>query len=659
MAESESSHEYLVVLNDEEQYSIWRSDKPLPVGSHVEGTRGGKDTCRDHVDKVWTDVRLLSVRKQRNQGSGFVLVHQKVADRAREVPDRTAVTDQWTSITYGRLVARTEDLAGVLVRRGVRRGDAVAVHLQRGVALVVTLMAVSKAGGTALMLDLAGPEQWLLGFVDRARSVAWITHDESPEPKFEGAVCRLKIDGRLVGDAPETGAVINFPAIGPEDAACLVQTSGSTGEPKLALVSQRTWAVACESQQSVHGIDAHERGAWLFPSRTCVSVSTVIWPFFAAGAHISVPSQETITAPAELAAWIREERITQFFAVAPLAEALGRLEWPPSALRLMLTGSDRVREWGRPDLPFEIANWYGAVEVNTITSSMLPREKRITSATSSAADRAGTPPIGPVWPAVTWWVVDVDDRPVAPGEVGELAVGGRQLAIGYLSPGATAEQFLPDPHAAVPGSRVYRTRDLVRVRPDGALEHCGRADEQVKINGMRDEMAEVEQALLNCPGIREAAAKAVETSSGRAQLVGHVVTDASVADTDLRRMLSDALLPYMVPVAFARMERLPRNRSDKIDRQALPHPDSVTASGGDRFVALAAAPLAEVLDRGSCAPDDNFFLIAGDSLLAAVAARRLSKKASRDVSVEDVLLNPTAQELGVLMRTSATKARQS
>ncbi|HEX8868062.1 MAG TPA: AMP-binding protein, partial [Lentzea sp.] len=412
----ESSHEYLVVLNDEEQYSIWRSDRALPAGWYAEGTRGSKDACRDHVDRIWTDVRPLSVRKQLNQTSGFVPAHRKVADRGREVPDRTAVTDQWTSISYGRLVARAEELAAVLVRRGVRRGDAVAVHLQRGVALVVTLMAVSQAGGTALMLDLAGPEQWLEGFVDRARPVAWITHEESPEPAFDGTVCRVDVEGRFVGEAG-TGAV-DFPEIGPEDAACLVQTSGSTGEPKLALVPHRTWAFACESQQSAHGIDEDERGAWLCPSHSCVSVSTVIWPFLAAGAHISVPSQDTSAVPAELAAWIRAERVTQFFAVAPLAEALARLEWPPSALRLLLTGSDRVREWGRPDLPFEIANWYGAVEVNIVTSSMLPREKRITSATASAADRAGTPPIGRVWPGVTWRVVDADDQPVAPGEVG-------------------------------------------------------------------------------------------------------------------------------------------------------------------------------------------------------------------------------------------------
>ena len=468
---------------------------------------------------------------------------------------------------------------------------------------------------------------------------------------FDGRPVTLDHDGRADrADRLVDGAGVGFPEVGPEDLACLVQTSGSTGEPKLVLVPHRTWSYATATQQRLHAITRDERGAWLFPSHTNVSVSVVIWPFLAAGAHLSVPAQKAMDSPEELASWIRDQRITQFFAVAALAEALAKLDWPPSPLRLMLTGSDRVREWGRPDLPFEIGNWYGANEVNIVTSSIVPWDRRITSATAGAADRTGPPPIGRGWPGVAWHVVDADDNPVPPGAVGELLVGGEQIAVGYHSPRKTAEKFLPDGQSRTPGARIYRTGDLVRVRPDGVFEHCGRIDEQVKIQGMRVEMAEVERALLACPGVKEAAAAAVDTPSGRAQLVGYIVAGEPVTDAELRRTLAEILPAHMVPVAFVRMQRLPRNRGDKIDRRALPGPGTTTDGGDDGLTARVAAVLGKVMKRDAYAPDDNFFLLGGDSLLATRAARELSQMVGRQVTVREILLYPTPHELSEFLR---------
>ncbi len=578
----------------------------------------------------------------------FSPIHRTIAGRAAQTPDAPAVTDESTSLTYRQLMDHVDALAATMIRRGVRPGDTVAVHLQRGCALVVALLAVSRAGGGSLMLDVDGPRQWLANFVDLAAPVAWIAAEDGPGPSFDGTVYRLDAAGRTAGPDP-AGVDVVFPEVGPEDLACLVQTSGSTGEPKLVLVPHRTWSYASDTQQSMHSITRDDRGAWLFPSHTNVSVSVVIWPFLAAGAHLSVPDPKIVGAPEELAEWVREQRITQFFAVAPLAEAMAKLDWPPSPLRMMLTGSDRVREWGRPDLPFEIGNWYGANEVNIVTSSVIPWRDRITSATAAGSDRSEPPPIGRVWPGVTWRVVDADDRPVGPGEVGELLVGGRQIAIGYHSPRKTAEKFLPDDGSA-PGGRIYRTGDLVRVRPDGVFEHCGRVDEQVKINGMRVEMAEVERAILACPGIKEAAAAPVDTPSGRAQLVGYIVTAGAVTDADLRRTLAEALPSHMVPVAFVRMDRLPRNRGDKIDRRALPRPGAESDNGDGGLTASITSVLARVMKLESYGPDDNFFLLGGDSMLATRAARELSIRVGRPVSPRDVLLHPTPRELGAFLR---------
>ncbi|UYM03635.1 non-ribosomal peptide synthetase [Solicola gregarius] len=585
-------------------------------------------------------------------------VHELVAQRAAEAPDACAVTDTAGAITYADLVARADRLAETLIRSGLTPGDTVAVQLRRSGAAIVALLAVSRAGGGALMLDIDGPRRWLEGFVEIARPVAWLAHDGAPAPPYAGPVIYLGGDGTVTEVAPDLfttgpeGPAIGTPYVGPEDLACLVQTSGTTGLPKLVQVPQRTWTTAARTQCQLHGIDASERGAWLFPAHTNVSVSVVVWPFLIAGGHLSVPPDDLIGAPAELVEWIAAERVTQCFAVAPLAEALAKQDWPPSALRLLLTGSDRVREWGRNDLPFEIGNWYGANEVNIVTSSVVPWEQRITSATAGRAERAGPPPIGRVWPGAQWRVVDPEGADVPEGRIGELLVGGDQLAIGYHSARKTAEKFTPDADAVYAGQRIYRTGDLVRVR-DGVFEHCGRTDEQVKINGVRVEMGEVEAALLGCPGVREAAATAVETGTGRLQLVGYVVAEpgGTVDSAGLRGRLADLLPAHMVPVAYVRLDALPRNRGDKIDRRALPAPETSGAETSDALGGRVAAVFAGVLERESCAPDDNFFLLGGDSMRATRAARTLTSELGREVSVEQVIMHPTPRELSELIRS--------
>ncbi|UPK75778.1 non-ribosomal peptide synthetase [Nocardioidaceae bacterium SCSIO 66511] len=584
-------------------------------------------------------------------------VHELVAQRAAETPDACAVTDAAGTITYADLVARAETLAETLIRSGLTPGDTVAVQLSRSGAAIVALLAVSRAGGGALMLDIDGPRRWLEGFVEITRPVAWLAHDDAPPPPYTGTVISLGVDGTTTEPAPDEVPIgteaspIEFPDVESEDLACLVQTSGTTGLPKLVRVPQRTWTTAAKTQCQLHGIDAAERGAWLFPSHTNVSVSVVVWPFLICGGHLSVPPDDLIGAPEELAEWIAAERVTQCFAVAPLAEALAKQDWPPSPLRLLLTGSDRVREWGRVDLPFEVGNWYGANEVNIVTSSVVPWDQRITSATADRSEGEGPPPIGRAWPGVRWRVVDPDGADVAEGEIGELLVGGDQLAIGYHSARKTAEKFTPDAGAVPAGERIYRTGDLVRVR-DGIFEHCGRTDEQVKINGVRVEMAEVEAALLACPGVREAAAAPVETDTGRLQLVGYVVTEpgALVEDAGLRRRLADLLPAHMVPVAYVHLDALPRNRGDKIDRRALPALESSRAETSDALGGRVAAVFAGVLERESCAPNDNFFLLGGDSMRATQAARTLTSELGREVSVEQVIMHPTPRELSELIR---------
>jgi hypothetical protein len=258
-----------------------------------------------------------------------------------------------------------------------------------------------------------------------------------------------------------------------------------------------------------------------------------------------------------------------------------------------------------------------------------------------------------MWPGATFRVVGLDGHDVPAGEIGELLVGGSELALGYVSGRATADRFVPDDRAGEPGLRIYRTGDLVRQRADGAFEHCGRIDEQVKINGVRVELAEVEAALLATPDVDEAVVQAVETPTGRHQLVGYVVSPLTLDTTDLRGLLAARLPAPMVPASVLQLQRLPRNQGDKIDRQALPlpwEPEPEPEAAAPAQEAGCVAPLmAEILGIDTCAQSDNFFLLGGDSMLAATFARQLSMHTGKEIKPQDVIERPVVSDLDVFV----------
>lgn len=645
---------HVVVVNDLGQYSTWPSPNPVPEGWRRVSFQGSREACLDRIEELWPTTPAFTETPSA-AGGDFQPVHALVDLIGEARPDVVAVSDVGIELTYGSLVSQSYLLAGVLMDHGVGPGQTVAVRMPRSAAMIVVLLAVSRTGGAALLLDPEGPPEWLdtfvrssspvlcvqpAGLVGGDLSLPTLVVTESGSPADEH-VTRSGHGGLGVGVG-----------VGPEYTACLVQTSGSTGMPKLVRVPHRTWTHAAAMQIEHHGISAEDRGAWLFPPHTNVSASVVIWPFLVVGAHLSIPPAGFTSDPASLSGWLQAERVTQCFAVSPLAEALARLDWPSGSLKVLLTGSDRVREWGQKRLPFEIANWYGANEVNIVTSSLLPWEDRITTHTASEKDRDGLVPIGRMWPDVTSRVVGPDGERVPVGEIGELLVGGSELALGYVSGRATADRFVPDVEAVEPGQRTYRTGDLVRQRADGAFEHSGRIDEQVKVNGMRVELAEVEAALLAVPEIEEAVVTAVETASGRHQLLGYFVSEVDLTEREVRGRLAVRLPAHMVPTAFVQLPTLPRNQGDKIDRRALPLPHEINEPAPAKDP-LVSRLVAEVLGIEDCEPSDNFFLLGGDSMLAATLARQISVQACKQITPQDIVTRPRVEDLEAFVRRAA------
>jgi acyl carrier protein len=246
---------------------------------------------------------------------------------------------------------------------------------------------------------------------------------------------------------------------------------------------------------------------------------------------------------------------------------------------------------------------------------------------------------------------------VPQGVAGELYVGGAQVARGYLQrPAETAERFVPDPFSTEPGRRLYRTGDLARYLSDGRLEFLGRADRQVKVRGYRIEPGEVEAALRELPQVREAAVEVGADGAGRTRLVAYLVAAGrgAASAAELRRGLGGRLPEYMLPAAFVWLDALPLTANGKLDRQALPAPDDISAPLADSFVAARNPTEAALIDLWSSVLGvervgvyDNFFELGGHSLLAAQLMSRLRATFQIELPLRRLFETPTVAGLAL------------
>lgn len=351
--------------------------------------------------------------------------------------------------------------------------------------------------------------------------------------------------------------------------------------------------------------------------------------------------------PERLCDWLVAGSITITFVVTALAEQLWRLAWPTgTALRVMITGGERLRQWPPASLPFAVVNSYGVTETSGARLTALLRP-----ATEPIAVGA---PIGHPILRTRPYVLDPKGEPVTQGEPGELYVGGFGLARGYLAkPALTAERFVPDPFGDEPGARMYRTGDVVRWGPSGALEFLGRTDDQVKIRGVRVELGEIESALLRHAAVRSAVVVAREIR-GEPRLIAYVTTepDVSATEAELRAFLARTLPSYMLPAAIVKLAGLPVSPNGKINYRALP---PVELGGESRAAGPRIAPRtaveaslamlwAEVLGQDDIGVLDDFFERGGDSLTAARLLSRIGETFGCDLPLADLFEHRTITE---------------
>ncbi|MBY8847564.1 amino acid adenylation domain-containing protein [Saccharothrix sp. MB29] len=591
-------------------------------------------------DRALSSVDLLTDAERaellaRHDATARPLDGRTVVDLVREVarrrPDAVAVTGNGDPLTYARLDAESGALAAHLVARGVRPEDVVGIAVPRSPDLIVAMLAVLRAGGCYLPLDLGYPLERIRHVVaDSApRCVLVADVDAASAVLPDGAVVVDVADRR---DTPPAEPV----AVDPASAANVIYTSGSTGSPKGVVATHRALANLALDTRHRFELGAGSR-LLQYVSPAFDAASEDIWPTLAAGARLVLAPETATVTPADLAALLRAERITHVAIPPSVLRQFPDDDLPD--LRYLVTGGEapdaRLVERWAPTV--RLMNMYGPTET-------------CCNATGNRLVAGGPVTIGGPIDNVSVYVLDADLHPVRPGTPGELYVAGVNLARGYLGrPGPTAERFLPCPFAA-PGARMYRTGDRVHQRDDGTLVYLGRTDHQVKIRGFRVEPGEVETALAAEPGVGGAVVVARRSRSGGHRLIGYVVPrPGTTPDPDgLRRRLRDVLPEHMVPAAVVVLDAFPLLPNGKVDRAALPDPvDSRPADGlppATEDQATLCRLFAEVLVVDAVGVHDSFFARGGDSILALrlVSAARA---AGLVLTPRQVFEHPTVAEL--------------
>jgi len=575
---------------------------------------------------------------------GEACVHDAVAAWALDAPDAPAVATPGETVGYAELDARANRLARHLRGLGVVRGSRVGICLDSGLERVVAMLAVLRAGAAYLPLDPDDPAGRLAYVLADAGASALVSEERHAGRLPAGGAAVVRVDADRERVAAETPLPLS-PSGGPDDAAYLVYTSGSTGAPKGVVVPHRALANLVGWHARAFEVTAADRAAQLASPGFDASVWET-WPYLSRGACLYPVDSATRASPEALRGFLLERGITLAFAPTPLAEALLALEWPADApLRVLLTGGDALRSRPRPDLPFALVNAYGPTETTVVATCG-----------AVAADGEGrAPSIGRPIDGVRVRVLDAAGGPVPVGVAGELYVGGAGVAWGYAGqPERTAERFVPDPSAPEPGARAYRTGDRVRWLASGELEFLGRTDRQVKVRGFRIEPGEVESALLAHPAVLDAVAGAWGNGTGGLRLVGWVVpAEGATAPSpaELRAHLRERLPEHMVPSAFVPLDALPLTPGGKVDRGALPAPG---LNGTGARVAPRTATerrlaeiWAEVLESGEPGATDDFFERGGHSLLAARVAARVRESFGVPLPVRALFEAPTLEALAL------------
>jgi amino acid adenylation domain-containing protein/non-ribosomal peptide synthase protein (TIGR01720 family) len=595
-------------------------------------------------------------------------VHQLIEQQVELTPNATALVFEDEQLSYQELNQRANQLAHYLIAQGVKPEDKVGIAVERSVDMVVSLLAVLKAGGAFVPLDPSYPQERLAYMIEDSGLTVLLSQNELAQ-QFNQIqdITVTCIDILLLGRELNTNPDIT---LNKHNLAYLIYTSGSTGKPKAVAISHAGFAehvlVSCE----FFSLTANDR-MLQFSTINFDGFIEQMFPPLTLGASIVLRGSELWDAET-----FYRQLIDKKITVADLPTAYG-------AMLIQYFAEQGTRDYGQlreihfggeAMSPESISVWQQAnLENITLLNTYGPTEAVVTASVSDCADYISGArvlpqqmPIGSPLAGRDLYVLDAGLTQVPTGVAGELCIGGELLARGYLGRQTlTAQSFIADPFNKE-GGRLYRTGDLVRWNNNSELEYLGRIDHQVKIRGFRIELGEIESELLKQDNVSEAVVVAKASQSG-ARLIAYVAASADkILDTsELKSALGKTLPDYMVPSIIVLLDALPLNPSGKIDRKALPEPEFVSnnefAAPEGKVETQLAQIWSEILDAEQVGRHDNFFELGGHSLLAVSLINKVNKAFSISLSVriifEESLFVNFSQQVSSLMETSITNEK--
>ncbi len=574
--------------------------------------------------------------------------------QAIRAPDAVALVCGSKMTTYRELDQASNRLAGHLLRCNIAPGSRVGVYLDRSAELVVTLLAILKAGCAYVPLDPAYPAQRIAHVLESAQPAAIVTRSALRHtlPENPAAVVSLDTDALQIGacppDPPDAGAA-------PADLAYVIYTSGSTGKPKGVQIRHRS---------VVNLLWAMLRRPGLATTDTLLAVTTISFDIAALeiflpliiGARMVIAREDEVVDGRALRRLIDRHQVSFLQCTPATWQLLLESGWKPGAGLKMLCGGEALpRKLAETLLQGggELWNMYGPTET-TIWSSALKVE-------SGDGPVLLGPPIG----NTQFYVLDGQQELLPAGVPGELYIGGDGVARGYHQlPGITGERFVPDKFRGVVGAKLYRTGDIVRLRPDGNFDYLGRGDQQIKLRGFRIELGEIESVLERNSNVAEAAATVGVDPAGEPAIWAYVVSRSIAPELSsdllevLRADLRKSLPAYMHPAAMVALNALPRTPNGKIDRKALPKPDQTIAKDKalvaplDEVEARLAAIWGSILGLDHVDRDTDFVDLGGHSLLAARLLARIETEFGQSLSLGALFRAPTIAEQAKLLKRS-------
>jgi amino acid adenylation domain-containing protein len=546
-------------------------------------------------------------------------------------PDRIALRAEGVSLTYKALNARANQLAHALQARGITADSLVGLACARGIDMITGILAILKAGGAYLPLDPDHPDDRLAYMLSDAKPTVVLA-----DPALHARLKPLTTAEILpLQPAPNNRTTENPTHKATQQTlAYVIYTSGSTGKPKGVMVPHGPIINRVLWLDGALGVTPEDRIVQKTPYGFDVSVGEIFLPLIAGGLLVIARPGGHVDVP-YLARLVRDEAVTIMHFVPPMVEASLGMTDPAdyASLRAVMCSGQAlpraVQDRFDTLLPhIKLHNLYGPTETAV----------EVTHWPCHPDDPRSGPgvPIGRAIDNVAMYVLDDDLEPVPTGVPGHLFIAGMALARGYLNrPDLTAGVFVPDPYAG-PGSRMYRSGDRARYLANGAIDYLGRADDQLKIRGVRIEPGEVEAAIM-ATGIREAVVMARPDQSGELGLIAYVVS-VDFDENDTRQKLADLIPDHLMPSAFVVVQALPLTANGKVDRKALPAPDFSSdiayVAPRTETEARIAAIWASVLGHDRIGINDNFFRLGGHSLRAVMALNQLRQSFDVEIGLE-------------------------